>query len=261
VTITGTRRVDVLRWRECLRHAGEDTVAEEVPVAFLYNDSAFAVMLASPTDLEDFALGFSLGEAVVGDPSEFRLVECRRDRDSIALHAAIPQPRFDALAERRRALSGRGGCGLCGQEWLTATDGTLPSVTRAAPLPVAWLYRGLEALQAQQLLNGLTGGVHAAAWVGQDDLLLREDIGRHNAVDKLVGALAHGQRRNGLLLVTSRASYEIVLKAARANIAVVAAISAPTSLAIDLAQRSGITLIGFARGESLTVYSHPAGLD
>ncbi|MFZ6744578.1 formate dehydrogenase accessory sulfurtransferase FdhD [Undibacterium sp. JH2W] len=248
-----------------------DKVAEEVPVALVYNGISHAVMLVTPLDLEDFALGFSLSEAIVEDPSEIYEIECISNSDvpGIEVQMRISAARFATLKERRRNLAGNTGCGLCGKDSLQALPMRLPAIKTALveQLSSASLYKALQALNTQQIINTQTGAVHAAAWVDlQGEILtLREDVGRHNALDKLLGALAsaraiHKASDPGFLLMSSRISYELVQKAARANIAILAALSAPTSLAIDLAVQAGICLIGFVREHGFVVYSHPERL-
>jgi formate dehydrogenase accessory protein FdhD len=175
------------------------------------------------------------------------------------LHAAIPQARADALA-RRRTLEGRSGCGLCGIEALQDALRPVPRVPDPLPVTLARIQETLAALAALQPLNARSGGVHAAAFAHAGGLLVREDVGRHNALDKVVGALVREglDPASGFAVVTSRASYEIAYKAAMAGIGVVVAISAPTDLAIRTAQAAGITLAAFARGDACNVYTHPA---
>ena len=237
----------------------DEAVIEETPVALLYNGLPFAVMMATPTDLEDFALGFALGEGFVGEAGEFALVDVVRGERGVALHAAIPQRRFDALEGRGRNLEGRSGCGLCGVESLDAAVRPLPRLGPGPRLDAARIHAGLAALAQRQPLNAQCGGAHAAAFVDGDAVLVREDVGRHNAVDKVVGALHRASPRcdagRGFLAVTSRASYEIVAKAAHAGIAIVAALSAPTDLAIRQADAARLTLIAFARDGRMNVYS------
>jgi len=251
--------VQALRLSADDRAPHADRVIVEAPVALLYNGESFAVMMATPESLEDFALGFALSEGIVGDASQFRLVDVVRHEDGIALHAAIPQVRFDALAERRRGLEGRSGCGLCGVESLQAALRPVPRVASTASVGVASIRAALDALAAQQPLNALSGGVHAAGFAHAGGLLVREDVGRHNALDKLIGAMAHDAiaADSGFVVITSRASYEIVHKAATAGIGVVVAISAPTDLAIRTADAAGVTLAAFARGDSINLYTHP----
>jgi formate dehydrogenase accessory protein FdhD len=262
ITIDGLQPVTALRIVGEARTAHTDQVVEETPIALLYNGTPFAVMMATPTDLEDFALGFALTEGVVAAPTEFRLVDVVRSDDGIALHAAIPQTRFDALEARSRNLSGRSGCGLCGTESLQAAIRPLPRLASQARFSAVAIRAGLQALASQQPLNAASGGVHAAAFVHAGGALVREDVGRHNALDKVVGARARSDidLGDGFLAITSRASYEIVHKAASAGIGLVVAISAPTALAIRLADAAGVTLVAFARGEAMNVYSHPDGV-
>lgn len=240
--------------------AHDDRVIVEAPVALLYNGTSFAVMMATPDALEDFAVGFALSEGIVASPSELKLVDVVQHDGGIALHAAIPQARFDALEQRRRGLEGRSGCGLCGVESLQAALRPVPRVDVAPTVPVQAIRDCLDALADRQPLNALSGGVHAAGFAHARGSLVREDVGRHNALDKVIGAMARHDppidAGDGFLVITSRASYEIVHKAASAGIGVVVAISAPTDLAIRTAQAAGVTLVAFARGESLNVYSH-----
>jgi formate dehydrogenase accessory protein FdhD len=249
------RRVDA--------HAVRDTreaVAEEVPIALTYNDVSHAVMMATPRDLEDFAIGFSLSEGIVQHSGEIREIEQRSEAGGVTLALRVIERRMATLRERRRALTGRTGCGLCGAESLQQAIRPVARVTASIRVTPAMIHEGFAELDRQQTLNRATGAVHAAALIGEGFVLVREDVGRHNALDKLIGAMERGGRREGFLLVTSRASYEMVHKAASANIVLMAAISAPTSLAIELARQAGITLIGFARGDSLTVYTQARGV-
>ncbi|MEJ7746592.1 MAG: formate dehydrogenase accessory sulfurtransferase FdhD, partial [Luteimonas sp.] len=257
---TGLQSVEALHVTGDASTQRTESVVEETPVALLYNGDPFAVMMATPMDLEDFALGFALTEGIVASADEFKLVDLVRNAQGIALHGAIPQSRFDALGERRRNLEGRSGCGLCGVESLDAAIRPVRRVTAAGSttggnVSVAQIRAGLDRLAQHQPLNAASGGVHAAGYAHADGIVVREDVGRHNALDKLVGALAVSDRRGGFLVITSRASYEIVHKAAMADIAVVVAISAPTALAIRLAQQANITLVAFARGDTMNIYS------
>lgn len=244
-----------------------DQVAEEVPIALTYNGISHAVMLATPLDLEDFALGFSLSEGIIADVSEIYDVECISNADvhGIEVQMRISAARFATLKERRRSMAGNTGCGLCGKDSLQALQMHIPTIkdSLVQQLSRTGLYKAMQNLNAQQFINSQTGAVHAAAWVDMQGevLVLREDVGRHNALDKLLGALASvtpggTTSEAGFLLMSSRISYELVQKAARANIAILAALSAPTSLAIDLAQQAGICLIGFVREHGFVVYTH-----
>ncbi len=258
--IIGLKSATALRIDGSRRKAFDDAVIEEVPIALLYNGSSYAVMMATPTDLPDFALGFALTEGIVASPDEFGLVDWVRSEHGIALHAAIPQARYDGLGERARSLFGRSGCGLCGTETLEAAIRIVRRVASDASFSAATIADGLQQLSARQPLNRRCGGAHAAGYVNASGILVREDVGRHNALDKLAGALATSPSTEGFLVITSRASYEIVHKSAAIGIAVIAAMSAPTDLAIRLADEAGITLIAFARGDAMTVYAHPQRL-
>lgn len=241
--------------------ARADAVIEEVPVALVYNGVSHAVMLVTPTDLEDFALAFSLGEGILGSACDLYDCELVPVPQGIEARLTLSGARFAALKERRRTLAGRTGCGLCGVESLAALECPLVQVARTCtPAPGA-IARALAELPQHQTLFCQTGGGHAAAWVGADGQvqLVREDVGRHNALDKLVGGLV---RRGlapeaGFAICTSRASYEMVQKAMSAGIGLLVAVSAPTAAAVRLAQAARITLVGFARGERMLVYTHP----
>lgn len=237
----------------------DDAVIEESPVALLYNGVPFAVMMATPVDLADFALGFALCEGIVAHADEFALVDEVRDDAGIALHAAIPQARFDRLEDRRRTLEGRSGCGLCGVAELREAVRPPPPVGAGRRMSPDDIRAALNEVARRQPMNARSGGVHAAGFVRQERVVVREDVGRHNAVDKLVGAVHRAtpavDASDGMLVVTSRASYEIVRKAAFAGIPVVVAMSAPTAQAIAQAEAAGITLVAFARDARMTVYA------
>ncbi len=262
----GFRVADVQRLEQGRLASGSDFVACEVPVALVFNGISHAVMLATPLDLIDFALGFSFAEGIIAQRSDVYDVEIVAHPDlGIEVHLQIATANFARLKERRRTMVGRTGCGLCGLESLTAFeagletpdlhDAKLFSITQQA------LFAAFKSLQQTQTINQKTGSMHAAAWVNTGGVvhMVREDLGRHNALDKLIGALLDQNlsTSQGCVIMTSRASYELAQKTARARIPLLATISAPTSLAIDLAERSKLTLIGFVRNESLVVYSHP----
>jgi len=238
-----------------------DMVAAEVPVAFAVNGTSFAVMMATPADLDDFALGFALGEGLVGHAGELAVESIGESLEGVSIALAIPPRRAAALDARRRSLEGRSGCGICGMARIEAVLHPPAPVQPGRAVAPAALERALRELEGLQPLNALTGATHAAGWANTDGsvILVREDVGRHNALDKLVGAMARAgaDPRAGFAVVTSRASYEMVMKAAQAGITLLAAISAPTALAIALAQSSGLTLVGFARGRGHVVYAHP----
>ena len=257
----GFVRRAVLRWRAGVTERADDAIAEEVPIAFVYNDEPHVVMMATPCDLEDLALGFSLSEALIGASAELSGIDVHNLVEGIELRLRVPPARAEALRRRRRNLVGRTGCGLCGAQVLEDAL-RQPARVGAGPCIDARVLAGaLAQLHERQPLNVATGATHAAAWfeVAGTLVLLREDVGRHNALDKLVGALVRAgiDVNEGFLVVTSRASYEMVQKAATAGITLLAAISAPTALAIQLAVQAGVTLVGFARGDSHVVYAHP----
>lgn len=237
-----------------------DEVAEEVPVALLYNGRPHVVMLATPLDLEDFALGFSLTEGIVAAASELQSVRVLNRAEGIEVRIRIPEQCCDRLSDRERNLAGRTGCGLCGTASLRQAVRHPVPVNSPLRVSSSDLHRALDELPEHQPLNRLTGAVHAAAWVlpGRGIQSVREDVGRHNALDKLIGSLVRAQvdRGTGFVIVTSRASYEMVQKCAAAGIGLMAAISAPTGLAIRLAEEAQVTLIGFARRGLHTVYAH-----
>ena len=255
VEVSGTR-IDA----ETARHIHE-TLAEETPVALAYNLAAHAVMMATPADLEDFAIGFSLTEGIVADASEISRLEVVRYNRGLELQLEVPAARAAALGARNRRLAGRTGCGICGTASVEDLLRDLPIVPRDAHVESRAVTRAMGALAERQHLNALTGAVHAAAWASLDGTvgIVREDVGRHNALDKLVGAVVRAglPARDGFVVMTSRGSFELVQKAATLGVALLATVSAPTALAVRVAQSVGLTLVGFARDDRLTVYTHP----
>ncbi len=249
------------RWRDGQQEQTQDEVAEEVPVAFTYHGIAHVVMLATPADLEDLGVGFTFTEALVERSDEIRNVEVVALEDACELRLTIAPERFAALLRRQRNLTGRTGCGLCGTETLEEAIRHPAPVGAGISVTAADLHAALVQLRTQQSLNARTGSVHAAAWClpSQGPQLVREDVGRHNALDKVIGGLIRTgiDAATGYLLISSRASYEMIQKAATAGITVIVAISAPTALAIRLAEECGVTLVGFARDRSHVVYTHP----
>lgn len=246
--------------------AGQDCVAVETPVALVYNGISHAVMLATPSDLDDFARGFSLTEGIVGRASDIRAIEVTPEGEGLRVDIEIASSCFAALKARRRSLAGRTGCGLCGAESLEQAVRPLAQLPEALPrVPAAAITRALHDLRARQPLHEVTGATHAAAFASLDGALrlVREDVGRHNALDKLAGALAHAgiSGGDGFVVVTSRASYEMVAKTAALGAPLLAAVSGVTTLAIDWAERAGLCLVGFARGERHTPYTHAHRID
>jgi formate dehydrogenase accessory protein FdhD len=236
------------------------TVAEETPVALVYNGTPHVVMMCTPADIEDFARGFTLTEEIVAGADALQSIRAVRYSQGIEVEIVIPQADADALRTRGRALVGRTGCGLCGVT--TIDDALRPGRAVRSSLTVSReaLFRAGAELPQWQHYNDGTGAVHAAAWAGRDGhiVLAREDVGRHNALDKLIGAMAAGSfdTSDGFVVVTSRASYELVQKCAVAGVSILAAISRPTGLAVRMAEAAGITLAALLRGHSVNVYSH-----
>jgi formate dehydrogenase accessory protein FdhD len=246
-----------LRIQGAGRERFDDTVIEEAAIALVYNGITHAVMMATPIDLEDFGLGYSLSEGIVAAAPEWSFIETHRHDGGISVEMHIPQSRFDALQLRRRQLMGNSACGLCGSESLQAALRPLPVLPDSGPLiDTGRIFEALRTLASAQLLNSRSGGVHAAGYAHELGLLVREDVGRHNALDKLIGAHARASLGPGFVVMTSRASYELVHKTVSAGIPLLATVSAPTSAAIELARSSGLTLIAFARGERMNVYCH-----
>jgi FdhD protein len=237
----------------------EEQVAEEVPVALVYNGVPHVVMMASPEDLEDFAVGFSLTEELAAAPQEVSSIAIQRYGLGIEIQLTVSDARAAAIASRTRSLTGRTGCGICGSATIEGVLKQLHPVPAGPAIAPMAVHRALRELSGRQPLNQRTGTVHAAGWARLDGelLLVREDVGRHNALDKLVGALARaGTRPEGFVVVTSRASFEMVQKATVIGAPLLAAISGPTGLAVRVAEQAGLTLVGFARGDRLTSYTH-----
>ena len=260
----GARLLPVRGLRARRAIADRDWVAEEVPVALEFNGISHAVMLATPLDLEDFALGFSLSEGLLSGREELLDIEEEHSAQGITLRLSVTNAAFARLKDSRRSMAGRTGCGLCGTESLAHVVRPLAPLAGSQVFSAAAVARGMEELAARQTLQRVTGAVHAAAWCSGDGRvqLIREDVGRHNALDKLAGALAKGtlDASAGFIAVTSRASFEMVQKTVAAGVPLLAAVSASTSLAVALAGQSGLCLAGFVRGNDLVVYAHPERL-
>ena len=260
----GAGRGSVHRLARRLTAAGAETrdevVAEEVAVALVYNGVSHAVMMATPCDIEDFARGFTLTEHLVERPSEIFEIDFEPVGRGIEVQLRIAGQRMAALQERRRSLAGRTGCDLCGVDSLDAAMRPVPATRATARVSRAAITRAMAALPGEQRINRYNGATHAAGWATADGTLVavREDVGRHNALDKLAGALAKLDRQDdgGFVVVTSRCSYEMVQKAAAIDAAAIAAVSAPTSLAIETAEQAGLALVAFVRDNRLTVYAH-----
>lgn len=236
-------------------------LANEAPVAIEFDGSPYAVMMVTPADLEDFAVGFALSERIVSEANEIVRIDIRFGARGIGIDLRLQQERSARLAERRRALPGQSGCGLCGISTIEEALPELVPLTAAPRLTAPAIFAALEALPASQTLNRATGAVHAAAFCQPDGTIsaIREDVGRHNAFDKVIGHLARARRAPGagFALLTSRCSYELVQKAILARIGALVTVSAPTELAVQIAKKSNLTLIALARKDAFLVFHDP----
>lgn len=238
---------------------GRREVAEEAAVALVHNGVTHAVLMATPSDLEDLAVGFALTEGVIDRACEVEEVEVVEQADGVEVRMLLPPERAESLAGRRRALTGPTGCGLCGIESLAAAATPPPRVGAGGRFTAAEVAAAVAALRSVQPLGDRTRAVHAAAfWTPAEGVVLgREDVGRHNALDKLAGALARAGRdaSDGVVALTSRVSVEMVQKAAAMGAPVLAAVSAPTALAIRTAEAAGITLVAVARDDGFELFT------
>ena len=254
----------VLRYDGTAAEPRDIEVAAEVPVNFVYATLPFAVMMATPDDLEDFAIGFSFTEGVVRGPEEIRGVAVAARPGGLLVEVDLVPAALRRHMARRRSLSGRTGCGLCGIESLDQLATATPVPGPSRPVAPDAIGRALATLGAAQPLHQATHAVHAAAWCDRDGALMvvREDVGRHNALDKLIGACLRAgiTPREGFVVLTSRCSYEMVEKAAAFGTGTVVAISAPTTLAIDRATALGVTLVAVARHDAAIRFTHAAVL-
>lgn len=253
--------VPCLAWRRGEMSAAARAVPEETAIAFTFNGTTHAVMMATPADLEDFALGFALTEGLIETSSEIASLDVVATPPGIELRIWLPENRAKAYAARRRSMAGPTGCGLCGIESLEEATRPAPFVSNASRFDSHAIVEAMASLPAEQQLNRQTHAVHAAGfWTPARGLVaVREDVGRHNALDKLVGALVRGGEvaAHGIVLLTSRVSIELIQKAARFGAPVVAAVSAPTAAGVRLAENCGITLVAIARGQDFEVFTHP----
>jgi FdhD protein len=248
------------------RTAGTSTadrnVPEETPVAFSFAGTTHAVMMASPADLEDFALGFSITEGIIASPDEIEAITVEEAGDGIDIQIRLKDAANTRFEARRRRLAGPVGCGLCGIESIDEAMRAVRTVT-ASPLSLsaADITRSVRLLSKRQPFHAETGAVHAAGFYRPGDGIIaaREDVGRHNALDKLAGALARQgtNARNGAIVITSRVSVEMVQKAAAIGAPVLIAVSAPTALAIRTAEAAGMTLVALVRGDEHDIFTHP----
>lgn len=246
--------------------AEPDALATEVPVALQYNGISHAVLLATPTFLEDLALGFSFTEGIIRTANDIYDIQIEKDERGYSVEIEMASACLNQLKQRRRQLAGRTGCGLCGLESLNEVRRALPSVTApAAPYHRDAIFNALDQLRDQQPLHQITGATHAAGWASLtgDIQVVREDVGRHNALDKLIGHLLQHKvdSNDGMMVVSSRASFEMVQKTAAFGAPILIAVSAPTSYAIQVAEELGLLLVAFGRAKQFSAYSHPAFLE
>src|SRR5882724_7483415 len=248
-------------WRAGGPSVGKRSIAEEAAVALTYNGGTYAVMMTTPQDLEDFAVGFSLAEGVIGSPADIDSLEVVHLDEGVELRMWLSTPRADRLAERRRRIAGPTGCGLCGIESIAEAMRPAATVPRGPKFSPGQLMDAMQSLPSRQSLNIETRAVHAAAFwnVTGGIVALREDVGRHNALDKLSGALARASivASEGIVLLTSRVSVEMVKKTAAIGASVIVSVSAPTALAVRMADAAGITLAAIARADGFEVFTHP----
>ncbi|OXL39883.1 sulfurtransferase FdhD [Enterobacter mori] len=243
-----------------ITHATPDFLAEEVPVALVYNGISHVVMMASPKDLELFAIGFSLSEGIIDHPQEIYGMDVVKACNGLEVQIELSSRRFMGLKERRRALAGRTGCGVCGVEQLNDIGKPVTPLSFTQTFNLANLDKALEHLNDVQPIGQLSGCTHAAAWVlpSGDIIGGHEDVGRHVALDKLLGRRARESDvwQPGAALVSSRASYEMVQKAAMCGVEILFAVSAATTLAVEVAERCNLTLVGFCKPGRATIYTH-----
>ncbi len=260
-TPSPTVRVECLARRHDVTARSSRVIPEETPVAFTYGGSTHAVMMATPADLDDFAVGFALTEGLIDRLEDAGEIETVVSDAGIELRAWLAGGRQDAYVSRRRSMAGPTGCGLCGIESLEAATRDLPTIDNRLTIHADALIEAMERLPAGQKFNQETRAVHAAGFWRPDTgaLIVREDVGRHNALDKLAGALLRQgvTASQGVVLMTSRVSVELVQKAARIGAPVIAAVSAPTALAVRNAKTCGMTLIAVMRGRDFEVFTHP----
>ncbi|WP_419246850.1 formate dehydrogenase accessory sulfurtransferase FdhD [Serratia sp. NFX21] len=256
--LTGVTRSQVYQ-RGQLATAQQDWLAEEVPVALVYNGISHVVMMCTPKDLEAFAQGFSLSEGIIESPRDIYSIEINQTCNGLEVQIELSSRRFAGLKERRRAMAGRTGCGVCGIEQLADIFRPLPALPFTQTFSLTNLDSALKQLREVQEVGQLTGCTHAAAWLSPQGELLGgcEDVGRHVALDKLLGVRAKQGWQQGAVLTSSRASYEMVQKSAMCGVEILFVVSAATSLAVEIAERSNLTLVGFSKPGRATVFTHP----
>jgi FdhD protein len=254
------RTVDRQVWRDGGQGRGRRAIPEETAIALTYNGGTYAVMMGTPENLRDFAVGFSLSEGIVQSPDEIRSFDIIDLDDGIELRMWLAQSRADRLNERRRHIAGPTGCGICGIDSIAEAIRPAAIVAAGRSFSSREIMAAMQTIPALQTINIETRAVHAAAfWMpGRGTVALREDVGRHNALDKLAGALALGRisTGEGMVLLTSRVSVEMVQKTAAIGAPVMVAVSAPTALAVRTAEAAGITLAAIARGDGFEIFTH-----
>lgn len=259
-TISVTEPITAQRRQSCREPiVQQEQLAVEMPIALVYNGISHVVLMASPMDLTSLAIGFSLTEGIISSAHQIYAVDSEWTDRGIILNISIASSCFQNLKAKRRMMTGRTGCGICGLESLEQFVPDLPRITQYPEISTQQIYQALQDFEHHQPIRALTGAMHAAAWVYQGRILYTlEDLGRHNALDKLIGKLARENIdfSSGWVLVSSRASYEMVSKCSMVGIACLAAVSAPTSMAVQLADQAGMSLIAFARSERFTIYTH-----
>jgi FdhD protein len=252
--------VDRVAWRDGAT-SGSREVAAETPVAFVYDGGTEAVMMATPADLEDFALGFSLNDGVIASVDDIEALDVVEAGRGVELRMTLKTRDRERLVTRRRLRAGPAGCGLCGVESIGEAVRALPQIKSGVGLTVAEILVAMRGMRAHQELNARTHAVHAAAFYSPSEgiVAVREDVGRHNALDKLAGALVRAGRdaSGGAVLMTSRVSVELVQKAAMMGVPILAAVSAPTGLALEEAASAGLTVAGIVRDDGLEIFTHP----
>ena len=260
-SFTGASEAQVWQ-RDALMETRHDWLADEVPVALVYNGISHVVMMSTPKDLEAFALGFSLSEGIIAAPEEIYGMDMVPGCNGIEVQIELSSRRFMALKEQRRAMAGRTGCGVCGVEQLNEIGKPIQPLPFSQTFDLSLLDKALRQLKAFQPVGQLTGCTHAAAWIDEAGQLTGgcEDVGRHVALDKLLGYRSRRGWQRGAALVSSRASYEMVQKSAMCGVQILFAVSAATRLAVEVAERSNLTLVGFSKPGRATIYTHPQRL-
>lgn len=260
-TLAGHLKVEARRWQENSHLEIQHNIATEVPVSLVYNGISYVVMMATPADLDDFGLGFSLSEGIIGSPAEMEGLNIMKMPKGLMIAMDIPAERYAKIAVRRRHLAGRTGCGLCGIESIEEAIPDLAPLSVTASVSHAAIYKAFDDLYKLQPEKQATGAVHCAAFAdfSGNIKLVREDVGRHNALDKLIGAAAKEKvdPASGFVFITSRCSYEMVQKTVAFGCPVLAAISAPTTLAVQMAKDANLALIALAREKNFIAFTYP----